>query len=70
LHSHHAGLDAHRLARIDEHLERNYIAPGKIAGCQVAISRRGRPAYFKSFGLMDRSGTSRSRTTPSSASTR
>jgi CubicO group peptidase (beta-lactamase class C family) len=54
LHSHHAGLDAHRLARIDEHLERNYIGPGKIAGCQVAISRRGRPAYFKSFGLMDR----------------
>jgi CubicO group peptidase (beta-lactamase class C family) len=48
------GLDAARLTRIDEHLERNYIAPGKIAGCQVAINRRGHQAYFKSFGNMDR----------------
>ena len=52
--SHHHGLDTARLKRIDEHLERAYIAPGKIAGCQVAIARRGRPVYFKSFGLMDR----------------
>ena len=29
------GLDAGRLERIGEHLERNYIANGKIAGCQV-----------------------------------
>lgn len=48
------GLDADRLDRIDEHLERNYIAPGKIAGCQLSVMRRGRLAYFKSFGQMDR----------------
>jgi len=47
------GLDAQRLERIGEHLERNYIGPGKIAGCQVSVARHGHVAYFKSFGLMD-----------------
>jgi hypothetical protein len=28
-----AGMDAGRLARIDEHLLGRYIQPGKIAGC-------------------------------------
>jgi CubicO group peptidase (beta-lactamase class C family) len=31
----------------------NYITPGKIAGCQVMVSRGGVPAYFRSFGQMD-----------------
>ena len=48
------GLDAGRLERIGEHLERNYIGPGKIAGCQVSVARNGHLAYFKSFGQMDR----------------
>jgi CubicO group peptidase (beta-lactamase class C family) len=48
------GLSTARLERITEHLERNYIAPGKIAGCQVAIARHGHLAYFKSLGHMDR----------------
>ncbi len=26
--------------------------PGKIAGCQVAVTRRGRPAFFRSLGRM------------------
>ena len=47
------GLDAGRLERIGEHLERNYIGPGKIAGCQVSVARHGHLAYFKSFGKMD-----------------
>lgn len=47
------GLDAGRLERIGEHLERNYIGPGKIAGCQVSVARHGHLAYFKSFGSMD-----------------
>jgi CubicO group peptidase (beta-lactamase class C family) len=47
------GLDAGRLERITEHLERNYIGPGKIPGCQVSIARHGHLAYFKSFGSMD-----------------
>jgi len=49
-----AGFAPGRLERITEHLERNYIEPGKIAGCQVVVARRGHVAYFRSFGLMDR----------------
>src|ERR1700677_3379491 len=48
------GLSTGRLERITEHLERNYIAPGKIAGCQVAVARHGDLAYFRSLGDMDR----------------
>ena len=48
------GLSTARLERITEHLERNYIEPRKIAGCQVAVARHGRLAYFRSFGQMDR----------------
>jgi CubicO group peptidase (beta-lactamase class C family) len=49
-----AGFDAARLERIGDHLERRYIDPGKIAGCQVAVGRRGHLAYQRSFGLRDR----------------
>ena len=49
-----AGLDAKQLARIDHHLTTRYIEPGKIAGCQVAVTRHGAVGYFESFGLMDR----------------
>jgi len=47
------GLSTARLERITEHLERNYIGPGKIAGCQVAVARHGHLAYSRSFGQMD-----------------
>ncbi|MDP3853895.1 serine hydrolase [Phenylobacterium sp.] len=47
------GLDAGRLDRITDHLERNYIGPKKIMGCQVAVARHGHVAYQKSFGSMD-----------------
>ena len=50
----HTGLSTARLERITDHLERNYIGPGKIAGCQVAVARHGHLAYFRSFGQMDR----------------
>lgn len=49
-----AGLDERQLARIGEHLVNRYIDAGKIAGCQVAVTRRGALGYFESFGLMDR----------------
>lgn len=49
-----AGFSPERLERITAHLERNYIEPGKIAGAQVAVVRHGVPAYFRSFGFMDR----------------
>ncbi len=48
-----AGFSAERLERISDHLIRNYIEPGKITGCQVAVARHGELAYFRSFGLMD-----------------
>lgn len=47
------GLDAERLERITDHLERNYIGPQKIMGAQIAVARRGQVAYRKSFGSMD-----------------
>lgn len=49
-----AGMDAGRLARIDEHLMTRYITPGKIAGCQVAVARHGQLAHFSSLGSSDR----------------
>ncbi|MGI9170825.1 MAG: serine hydrolase domain-containing protein [Caulobacteraceae bacterium] len=48
------GLSAARLERIGEHLERRYITPGKIAGCQIAVARHGHLAYRRSLGQMDR----------------
>ncbi len=48
-----AGFSAARLARIDEHLSRQYVEPGKIAGCQVAVSRHGQLAHWSSLGLRD-----------------
>ena len=48
------GLSTARLERITEHLERNYVGPGKIAGCQIAVARHGHLAYFRSLGQMDR----------------
>jgi CubicO group peptidase (beta-lactamase class C family) len=48
------GLDAGRLERIGDHLERSYLSNGKITGCQVGVARHGHLAYFKSFGQMDR----------------
>ena len=49
-----AGFCDQRLERISEHLERNYIAPGKIPGCQVSVGRRGHLAYHRSFGFADK----------------
>jgi CubicO group peptidase (beta-lactamase class C family) len=49
-----AGFAPDRINRITEHLNRNYIEPGKIAGCQALVARHGHIAYFKSLGLMDR----------------
>ena len=48
-----AGFDADRLARIEAHFRRAYVEPGKIAGFQVAVGRRGHLAYRTSGGTMD-----------------
>jgi len=49
-----AGFAADRLGRISDHLKRAYIDNGKIAGCQVAVTRKGHLAYFASLGEMDK----------------
>ena len=48
------GFAPGRLERITAHIERNYIEPEKITGCQVLVARHGEVAYFRSFGRMDR----------------
>lgn len=48
------GFETGRLERIGDHLIRNYIDSGKIAGCQVLVARHGHLAYQRSFGLRDR----------------
>ena len=48
-----AGFDAGRLERITAHLNRNYIEPSKIAGCQVMVARHGHVAYFETLGMAD-----------------
>lgn len=49
-----AGCSPERLDRITEHLNRQYIEPGKIAGCQTLVARHGHVAYASSLGHMDR----------------
>ncbi|MDE0450754.1 MAG: serine hydrolase [Gammaproteobacteria bacterium] len=48
-----AGLNAERLQRVVDHLEHDYVEPQHIAGCQLAVARRGELACFASFGHMD-----------------
>lgn len=48
-----AGMSAERLERVGDFLERGYVEPGKIAGCQVLVARRGHVAYRRSIGSMD-----------------
>jgi CubicO group peptidase (beta-lactamase class C family) len=46
------GMDAARLARIDEHLAR-YIDAGKLAGTLTVVTRRGRIVYADAQGSRD-----------------
>ena len=48
-----AGLNGRQLERITEHIQVRYIDAGRIAGCQVAVARRGHIGYFRSFGARD-----------------
>ncbi len=49
-----AGMDESRLERITAHFSTNYVEPGKIVGCQIAVVRGGHVAYARTMGLMDR----------------
>lgn len=46
------GFDADRLRRIDDHLAR-YVVDGKLAGWQVAVTRRGEIAHHSTHGQRD-----------------
>jgi len=48
-----AGFDPDRLRLVDDHLRQHYLDPRKIAGCQVAVVRRGQIAHHRSLGAMD-----------------
>jgi CubicO group peptidase (beta-lactamase class C family) len=49
-----AGFDPERLARIDDHLRRRYLEPGKIAGALPLVWRRGELAWLSPLGEADR----------------
>jgi CubicO group peptidase (beta-lactamase class C family) len=48
------GLSSTALRRIDEHLQRRYVGPGKIAGALTLVARRGKVAFCSPLGRMDR----------------
>jgi CubicO group peptidase (beta-lactamase class C family) len=48
-----AGLAERQLDRITEHFQSRYVDAGRIAGCQVAVARKGQVGYFRSFGCRD-----------------
>jgi len=48
-----AGFDSGRLGRVYAHLRR-YVDDGKLAGCQVLVSRRGKVVKLAEFGQRDR----------------
>jgi len=47
------GLSSQQLDHIERHLKRRYVDPGKIAGCQTLVSRRGQLAYHSVLGQRD-----------------
>ena len=47
------GFDPARLARIDEHFAR-YVDDGRLAGWQVAVTRRGETVHASTYGMRDR----------------
>jgi CubicO group peptidase (beta-lactamase class C family) len=47
------GFDPDRLARIDAHFAR-YVDDGRLAGWQVAVTRRGETVHTSTYGMRDR----------------
>lgn len=48
-----AGMDLHRLSHIADHLENNYLNPGKLPCAATLVARRGQIVWQKAQGLMD-----------------
>ncbi len=51
------GFDGERLARIDEFIERQYIATGRLNNAQVLVARGGQPVHYAHFGSLRDDGT-------------
>ncbi|NQX89862.1 MAG: beta-lactamase family protein [Halioglobus sp.] len=47
------GLDGRQLARVGEHLDTRYVAPGKIPGSITLVARRGQICYLDVRGYRD-----------------
>lgn len=48
-----AGMDLHQLDRIADHLETNYLKPGKLPCTATLVARRGQVVWQQAQGLMD-----------------
>jgi CubicO group peptidase (beta-lactamase class C family) len=48
-----AGFSKERLGRIESHLTRKYIEPGRLPGTQVLVARKGETIYQSVLGLRD-----------------
>lgn len=44
------GFDAGRLGRIDAHLKRRYLEPGRLPNAQILIAREGQVVHFSTMG--------------------
>ena len=48
-----AGFSKERLSRIESHLTRKYIEPGRLPGCQLLVARKGETIHHSVLGLAD-----------------
>ena len=48
-----AGMDLEQLNRIADHLENNYLSPGKLPCAATLVARRGQVVWQRTQGLMD-----------------
>ena len=48
-----AGFCADKLRNLTTHLEQQYLAPKKIAGCSIRVVRHGVTAHASTMGMMD-----------------
>ena len=48
-----AGMDLQRLNRIADHMESNYLAPGKLPCAVTLVARHGQVVWQRAQGLMD-----------------
>ncbi len=51
-----AGFDAKRLRILDEHLEK-YVDDGRLPGFHVVVSRHGKVAHQRRYGMRDTEGS-------------